>query len=234
MRLFLDLLVDRKLAASAALAVGLLILLAVLVRGQAAAVAEAGGRDNADVQFIAAAAEEMAARVAEIARRVQEAAEVAAPAVTEAGQTDATLQGLSDAASRIGDVVRLIGDIAGQTNLLEPNATIKAARAGEAGKGFAVVMGEVKLLANQTAKAKEDIARQIVEMQGVTGQAVEAICSIGAVMAHTSEIATSSAAAMRDDGDALATPAATLREKSASFLAAVRATAVLPGPRWAG
>ncbi|MFM2148232.1 MAG: hypothetical protein RLZZ187_538 [Pseudomonadota bacterium] len=169
---------------------------------EAAAVAEAGGRANGDVQSVAAAAEEMAASVAEIARRVQEAAEVAARAVTEARQTDATVQGLSDAASRIGDVVRLIGDIAGQTNLLALNATIEAARAGEAGKGFAVVASEVKLLANQTAKATEDIAHQIAEMQGATGQAVEAIRSIGAIVARTSEIATTIAAAVEEQGSA--------------------------------
>jgi methyl-accepting chemotaxis protein len=175
---------------------------AVASGAEAAAVAEAGGRANGDVQSVAAAAEGMAASVAEIARRVQEAAEVAARAVTEAGQTDATLQGLSDAASRIGDVVRLIGDIAGQTNLLALNATIEAARAGEAGNGFAVVASEVKLLANQTAKATEESARQITEMQGVTGQAVEAIRSIGAVVARTSEIATTIAAAVEEQGSA--------------------------------
>ena len=169
---------------------------------EAAAVAEAGGRATGDVQSVAAAAEEMAASVGEIARRVQEAAEVAAHAVAEARQTDATVQGLSAAASRIGDVVRLIGDIAGQTNLLALNATIEAARAGEAGKGFAVVASEVKSLAGQTAKATEEIARQIAEMQGATGQAVEAIRGIGAIVARTSEIATTIAAAVEEQGSA--------------------------------
>jgi methyl-accepting chemotaxis protein len=234
---------------------------------EAAAVAEAGGRATADVQSVAAAAEEMAASVAEIARRVGEAAEVAGRAVAEARQTDATVQGLSDAATRIGDVVRLIGDIAGQTNLLALNATIEAARAGEAGKGFAVVASEVKSLAGQTAKATEEIGRQIAEMQAATAQAVAAIRGIGMTVERTSEIATTiaaaveeqgsatreiarsaaqvaeatdivanrirgvrsaaestgaSAAAMRDDSGALASQAAVLREKSASFLGAVR------------
>ncbi len=169
---------------------------------EAAAVAEAGGRATADVQSVAAAAEEMAASVAEIARRVGEAAEVAGRAVAEARQTDATVQGLSDAAARIGDVVRLIGDIAGQTNLLALNATIEAARAGEAGKGFAVVASEVKSLAGQTARATEEIGRQIAEMQAATAQAVAAIRGIGATVERTSEIATTIAAAVEEQGSA--------------------------------
>jgi methyl-accepting chemotaxis protein len=170
--------------------------------GEAAAVAEAGGRANADVQSVAAAAEEMAASVTEISRRVGEAAEVAGRAGAEARATDATVQGLSDAAARIGDVVRLIGDIAGQTNLLALNATIEAARAGEAGKGFAVVASEVKSLAGQTAKATEEIGRQISEMQAATAQAVAAIRGIGATVERTSEIATTIAAAVEEQGAA--------------------------------
>ena len=169
---------------------------------EAAAVAEAGGRATGDVQSVAAAAEQMAASVTEISRRVAEAAEVAARAVAEARQTDATVQGLSEAAARIGDVVRLIGDIAGQTNLLALNATIEAARAGEAGKGFAVVASEVKSLAGQTAKATEEIGRQIAEMQAATGQAVAAIRGIGATVERTSEIATTIAAAVEEQGSA--------------------------------
>jgi methyl-accepting chemotaxis protein len=169
---------------------------------EAATVAEAGGRAKADVQSVAAAAEEMAASVTEIARRVGEAAEVAARAVAEARATDSTVQGLSEAAARIGDVVRLIGDIAGQTNLLALNATIEAARAGEAGKGFAVVASEVKSLAGQTAKATEEIARQIAEMQSATEQAVGAIRGIGTTVERTSEIATTIAAAVEEQGAA--------------------------------
>ncbi|MBW8270864.1 methyl-accepting chemotaxis protein [Caldovatus aquaticus] len=167
---------------------------------EATAVAEAGNRASAEVQAVASAAEEMAASVEEITRRVAEAAEVARRAVEETRATDATVQGLSEAAARIGDVVRLIGDIAGQTNLLALNATIEAARAGEAGKGFAVVAGEVKTLAGQTAKATEEIARQIAGMQQATAQAVEAIRGIGATVERTSEIATAIAAAVEEQG----------------------------------
>ncbi len=169
---------------------------------EAVTVAQAGGQANADVQSVAAAAEEMAASVTEIARRVGEAAEVAGRAVAEARATDATVQGLSEAAARIGDVVKLIGDIAGQTNLLALNATIEAARAGEAGKGFAVVASEVKSLAGQTAKATEEIARQIAEMQAATAEAVQAIRGIGATVERTSEIATTIAAAVEEQGAA--------------------------------
>jgi methyl-accepting chemotaxis protein len=169
---------------------------------EAAAVAAAGGRAQGDVQAVAAAAEEMASSVHEISRQVGEAAGVARRAVQEARATDATVQGLSEAASRIGDVVRLIGDIAGQTNLLALNATIEAARAGEAGKGFAVVASEVKSLAGQTAKATEEIAAQISQMQQATTQAVEAIRGIGATVERTSEIATAIAAAVEEQGAA--------------------------------
>jgi methyl-accepting chemotaxis protein len=169
---------------------------------QAAAVAAAGGRAQADVQAVAAAAEEMAASVTEISRQVAEAASVASQAVAETRATDTTVQGLADAASRIGDVVRLIGDIAGQTNLLALNATIEAARAGDAGKGFAVVASEVKTLAGQTARATEEIGQQIGQMQAATSQAVAAIRGIGTTVERTSEIATAIAAAVEEQGAA--------------------------------
>ncbi|MBP0463538.1 HAMP domain-containing protein [Roseomonas sp. PWR1] len=167
---------------------------------EAIAVSEAGTQANADVQAVAAAAEEMAASVEEITRRVAEAADVARQAVAEAKATDATVRGLAEAASRIGDVVRLIGEIAGQTNLLALNATIEAARAGEAGKGFAVVASEVKSLAGQTARATEEIGRQIGEMQAATSQAVDAIRAIGSTVDRTSDIATAIAAAVEEQG----------------------------------
>jgi len=167
---------------------------------EAIAVSEAGAQANADVQAVAAAAEEMAASVEEITRRVAEAADVARRAVAEAKATDSTVRGLAEAASRIGDVVRLIGEIAGQTNLLALNATIEAARAGEAGKGFAVVASEVKNLAGQTAKATEEIGRQIAGMQSATNEAVEAIRGIGATVDRTSDIATAIAAAVEEQG----------------------------------
>ena len=184
---------------------------------EAMAVSEAGAQANADVQAVAAAAEEMAASVEEITRRVAEAADVARRAVAEAKATDSTVRGLAEAASRIGDVVRLIGEIAGQTNLLALNATIEAARAGEAGKGFAVVASEVKNLAGQTAKATEEIGRQIAEMQGATTQAVEAIRAIGATVDRTSDIATAIAAAVEEQG-------ATTREIARSASQVAQAT----------
>jgi methyl-accepting chemotaxis protein len=109
---------------------------------------------------------------------------------------------LDRSAQRIGEVVQLIETIAGQTNLLALNATIEAARAGDAGKGFAVVASEVKSLASQTAKATEDIRTQIGEIQGATGQTVEAIRSIGTTIRQMSEIATTIASAVEEQGAA--------------------------------
>jgi methyl-accepting chemotaxis protein len=109
---------------------------------------------------------------------------------------------LAEAAQKIGDIVRLINDIAGQTNLLALNATIEAARAGEAGKGFAVVAAEVKSLANQTAKATDEIAAQITAIQGATQNAVGAIKGIGKTIAEINEIATGIASAVEEQGAA--------------------------------
>jgi methyl-accepting chemotaxis protein len=120
----------------------------------------------------------------------------------EANRTNATVQGLSDAAQKIGDVVKLINDIASQTNLLALNATIEAARAGDAGKGFAVVANEVKSLATQTAKATEEISAQVAAMQNVTGEAVQAIEGIGGTIATINQIATMIASAVQEQGAA--------------------------------
>src|SRR5205823_9669857 len=109
---------------------------------------------------------------------------IAGRAVDETRRTDGTVQGLAETAGRIGEVVKLISDIAGQTNLLALNATIEAARAGDAGKGFAVVASEVKSLANQTAKATEEISSQITSIQAATGGAVKAIEGIGKTIAE--------------------------------------------------
>ena len=133
-------------------------------RGADAASTEA----SANVRDIASATDELAASVKEIDRQVAQSNAIADKAVSEADRTNLAVQELNEAATRIGDVVKLITDIAEQTNLLALNATIEAARAGEAGRGFAVVAGEVKALAGQTASATEDIAQQIAGMQHAT------------------------------------------------------------------
>ena len=169
---------------------------------EADAVAEVSSAAGADVQAVAASAEQLASSVAEITRQASEGAAVAREAAEAARATDATVQGLAQAAARIGDVVRLIGDIAGQTNLLALNATIEAARAGEAGKGFAVVASEVKTLANQTAKATEEISQQIGSVQASTAQAVEALGSIGRTIDRMNEVTTAIASAVEQQGSA--------------------------------
>lgn len=169
---------------------------------RAANVAAASIQAAGNVQSVAASAEELAASVSEISRQVTESAAIAQSAVREAEQTDRCVAGLSDAASKIGDVVRLIGDIAGRTNLLALNATIEAARAGEAGKGFAVVAGEVKTLAAQTARATQEIGEQISAMQEATGQAVAALRNITGTIQRMSEIATAIAGAVEQQGAA--------------------------------
>src|SRR5205807_2691051 len=126
-----------------------------------AAVASASEESSANVQSVAGATDEMAASVNEISRQVQESSRIANDAVKQAERTDSRISELSQAAGRIGDVIKLITAVAEQTNLLALNATIEAARAGEAGKGFAVVAQEVKQLASQTAKATNEIRGQI-------------------------------------------------------------------------
>jgi methyl-accepting chemotaxis protein len=151
---------------------------------------------------VAAASEQLSASISEISQQVARAASIAGRAVEETKQTDGTVQGLATAAQKIGEVVKLINDIAGQTNLLALNATIEAARAGEAGKGFAVVASEVKSLANQTAKATEDISAQIAAVQAVTKDAVDAIKRIGGTIGEVSAVATSIASAVEEQGAA--------------------------------
>jgi len=169
---------------------------------QTAAVATAAEQASANVEAVAAAAEEMATSVSEIGRQVQDSARIAGTAVEQARKTDDRINELSQAASRIGDVVNLITSIAEQTNLLALNATIEAARAGEAGRGFAVVAQEVKQLASQTAKATSEIGGQIAGMQAATQDSVVAIKEIGGTIAHISEIASAIAAAVEEQGAA--------------------------------
>jgi methyl-accepting chemotaxis protein len=163
---------------------------------QAAAVSNASAAASSNVQTVASAAEELSTTTVEISQQVAESAKVASHAVAEAQRTTVTMQSLVAAAQRIGDVVQLINDIASQTNLLALNATIEAARAGDAGKGFAVVASEVKSLANQTAKATEEIASQIREIQDATRGAVGAIGDITKVITRINEIATGVASAV--------------------------------------
>ncbi len=163
-------------------------------------VASASNQASANVQSVAAATEELASSVSEVGRQVHESSKIAAEAVKQAERTDARIAQLSQAAGRIGDVVKLITAIAEQTNLLALNATIEAARAGEAGKGFAVVASEVKTLATQTAKATEEIGAQIASMQSATSESVQAIKEIGATITRVSEIAASISAAVEEQG----------------------------------
>ncbi|MEE3625427.1 methyl-accepting chemotaxis protein [Nitrospirillum sp. BR 11752] len=167
---------------------------------QSASAAAAAGQTTANVQTVAVAAEEMAASIAEINRQVVHAQTIANRASIDARETMATVAGLTDATQRIGEVVTLIQTIAEQTNLLALNATIEAARAGEAGKGFSVVAAEVKGLANQTAKATEDIAAQIMAVQQVSSRTASAIQAIGTVIEEVNGISTSIAAAMEQQG----------------------------------
>jgi methyl-accepting chemotaxis protein len=169
---------------------------------QATSVSATSEQTSANVQTAAAATEELTASIGEIIKQIEQSTGIARKAVEEAQHTSGTMQGLVEAAQKIGDVVQLIQDIASQTNLLALNATIEAARAGDAGKGFAVVASEVKSLANQTAKATEDIAAQVGQIQGATKQAVEAIKSIDGTIGQINEISTAIAAAMEEQGAA--------------------------------
>jgi methyl-accepting chemotaxis protein len=169
---------------------------------QSTAVAAAAEQATSNVQTVASAAEELSSSIAEISRQVATSNDVAKRGVGQAEQTNATVRGLAEAADKIGEVIKLIQDIAEQTNLLALNATIEAARAGEAGKGFAVVASEVKSLANQTAKATDEIGQQISAMQSATTGAVDAIQGITAVISEISETAAAIASAVEEQGAA--------------------------------
>jgi methyl-accepting chemotaxis protein len=166
------------------------------------AVASAAEETSVNVQTVSSGTEQLSSSIAEIGRQVVNSAMIARKAVDEAGETDATMQGLAENAGRISIVVDLIQTIASQTNLLALNATIEAARAGEAGRGFAVVASEVKNLASQTAKATDEIRSQIANMQLVTTSAVGAIRNIGQTIGEINKVTTAIASAVEQQGAA--------------------------------
>ena len=169
---------------------------------QATAVAAASEEATANVHTVAGAAEELGASIQEISRQITEADQKVQSAVAKSTKATGTVTELSEAAGRIGEVINLINDIAAQTNLLALNATIEAARAGDAGKGFAVVASEVKSLASQTAKATEDIAQQIGNVQSVVGDTSIAIDEIRKEIEDVSHVASAVAAAVEEQSAA--------------------------------
>nr|WP_242481836.1 methyl-accepting chemotaxis protein [Paracraurococcus ruber] len=190
--------------------------MAAEVAGTAVAMEATAARVLADGECGAAATEELAASIRAVAGQVEGATAAARRAVDRTETSQATIAGLAEAASRIGDVVRLISDIAGRTNLLALNATIEAARAGEAGKGFAVVASEVKALASQTARATEEIARQVSGIGSATSGAVAAVAEIAAAIQETDSAAATITAVIDQQAKATAEIAETVARTTAA------------------
>jgi methyl-accepting chemotaxis protein len=188
------------------------------VHSEASGTATAAAKSSQDLTAVASAVDELTASSAEIAQQVTTAADVARQAVERADASNQTMGALADAAARIGDVVRLISDIASRTNLLALNATIEAARAGEAGKGFAVVAGEVKALAGQTAKATAEIGSQIETVRGSTDQAVSAMSEIATIIGQIGQVTAAISAAVEQQ-------TATTREIASSIQSVSSTTA---------
>jgi methyl-accepting chemotaxis protein len=160
--------------------------------------ARAADEAKQGISAAAAGAEQMSASIGEIVRNAAQAARISSEAVSSTARTRELVAKLGASSDRIGEVIRVISSIADQTNLLALNATIEAARAGEAGKGFAVVAGEVKELANQTARATDEVAQKIASIQSDTRETVGAIGEIGGIIDHLNEIATTIAAAVEE------------------------------------
>jgi methyl-accepting chemotaxis protein len=175
-------------------------------------VAMASEQVTNNIHSVASATEELSSSVKEIGIRVSESNRIANAAVSEVDHANGKIQGLAEAAQKIGEVVSMINDIAAQTNLLALNATIEAARAGEAGKGFAVVASEVKSLATQTAKATEEIAGQVSGIQGVTGEAVTAIDGISEIIRQINEISNDITTSIQDQNSSTVEIAGNIQE----------------------
>jgi methyl-accepting chemotaxis protein len=188
---------------------------AAQAKSQTGAAASASAQATENVQTVAAATEELAGSIREISRQVGECTRIATEAVAQVGRSEVTVTALANTADRIGEVVGLINTIAAQTNLLALNATIEAARAGEAGKGFAVVAAEVKSLATQTAKATDGITEQVAAIQGSTQEAVDTIKGIGQIIDRMSQIASTVAAAVEEQGAATAEIARNIQQAAA-------------------
>jgi methyl-accepting chemotaxis protein len=168
----------------------------------AQSLAAAAEQTNQQSSTVSAATEELSASVNEISRQITESTRVIGAAVTEAKKSEQMVSDLVTAAQKIGEVTQIINDIASQTNLLALNATIEAARAGEAGKGFAVVASEVKSLANQTARATEEIEQQIKGIQDSSQTTAQGIREIGQIISQVSEISTSISSAVEEQSAA--------------------------------